>query len=233
MFILKRNFKNRSEIAKHFTVDCEQCILDIKTKIIYKTGRCIYAHKYMVNTLDFENLCQEYYYKLGKYCSYGFNVTFPSLNGDIIVFPKDLEKYSCQNIKLNNRGISLLIYNICNFEIFDENDLLKDLIKFDKNEDFFTIIEKTSTEAVGYIPLEEFDFSNLHYWFKREKFDLKELIISKNLFSVSEVFINKILGYKIIEHQTLDLSYRKTVKDIIQFLLVKNGFKESLLKKLL
>jgi len=229
LFIHKKNFNNRSEIAKQFTVDCEQCILDLKYKIIYRTERCIYSHENSLNTLNFENLSQEYYYKLGKYCCYGFKITFPSLE-KTVVFPDDLEEYNEYFKDINHRGIYLLIYNVCKYKLFNENNLLQDKIDFDRNEDFFNF-EVIDEEYEHYVPLQEFlSKYNLHYWFKKEKFDFLQIILEKKIFSNCNSFINCILGYKILD-EDICFNKNKNIIDLIEHILIKNGFDQNLLKE--
>jgi len=108
------------------------------------------------------------------------------------------------------------------------------LIVFNNNQDFFeknnTFFSETVSE-VDWTPIEEFNFKDLHYWFKKEELDLTEFVASGNIISSSEGFINKILGYKIVTDEPVQVLRKNKIIDVIEYLLVKNGFNQKFLKK--
>jgi len=228
VIIYKKLFNSKEEIANSFEIETEQCIMDLKTKIVYRTELCKYSHSHKVITFNFDNMSQYYYYKIGFYISKGFYVYIPGLNGQKHLLPSDLTKFQAKyQIEFNHRGVLLLTRLIFNFNYFDEKKLIKNKITFNKREEFFYVDFNEKRES-NLIPLQEFlENNNLKYWYPENKIDLKEFIIQDKITSHEKPFLNFLFGFNIYPQIMIKINSKNGERiyiDIIENLLCENGY---------
>lgn len=221
----KYNYGTIQNIAKSFIVDCEQCVLNMKTKIVYKTELCIYSHDYRIITFLFENCSSLYYYKIASYLSLGFSLFIPYENSSLI-FPHDFENFEYEYTGLEHRGILLLICTIYTKALWNEQDICQEKFIFDNNEDFFNYENEIFPDVMSADEISK--NPNLKYWFsKLYYYDVSSVFRNEPINCETIDFLNILFGYNIYHNDSFEIKYEKTeslIKKMVKFVLLDLGY---------
>jgi len=218
--IYKTKFTNIEDIVNSFDLDCECCAMNVSSGEIYKNQRCIYSHKYKVNTINPEKISLLYYRTLAKYSNYGFSI----VDSNKFVFPFDLNKF-----EKNSSILTVMMYN---FRDFSEEDFSKDKIakihfpealqelknkgRIDFDSDLYNLLELEPNGTLYVNPLNCFNFE-VEYLLEilnQNGIDISNILRNVEQGDSSIYYIRSVLDFLRIDkylinniHQALNLIY--------------------------